>query len=150
MSCNIPLVKGELTSIPLDQRLLTELAVKTVASTGKKALILDGSSRLNPYHAVRACKRYGIDEKRTLKMIMGARGFTAYQMCELIEMLKDELIGGDYSYLGISGLYDRFLDPELEPEEGRWLLQRNLRKLKLLVKEYELYSVVSAPGDEHG
>ncbi len=148
MTEDTELHKGKLTVLSTDVRMM-DLAVKSVVDTKKKAIILDGCSKLNPYLAAKICKIYGFDEKIVLERIIGARGFTAYQLYELIGKLDEELLGDEYTYLGVTGIDERFSDEELDPDEGRWLRSRCMKKLKMLVEEHELYSTLIR-GDKDG
>ncbi len=141
MKGDTELNKGKLTVLS-NHALMMDLAVRSVKDTKKKAIILDGCSKLNPYLVTKICKIYGFDENIVLERIIGARGFTAYQLYELIGKLDEELLGDQYSYLGVTGVDERFSDDELDPDEARWLRSRCMRKLKELVKEYDIYSTI--------
>lgn len=117
-----------------------DLAVRSVVETKKKAVIVDGLSKLDPYLAVRVCKMYGLNEREILDSIKGARGFTAYQICELLDRLDREFAGEDYSYLGVTGFDQRFSDGEMRGEEGRWLRIRYMRKMEDMVERHRIYS----------
>ncbi len=120
------------------------LAVILAGETPFSAVIVDGTATVDPYWMVRVCKRHGFDEKDVLKKVWMARGFTAYQMKEL--MCKAENIfreNASARFLGVIGLSERFADDDLGVEEGIWLRSQTVEHIRRLVGKYRLYCPVA-------
>jgi len=120
-------------------------AVNIVGANDGHAIIMDGSSTINPYFMVRECKKKGYDEKKVLKKIMISRAFTAYQFINMLEK-AERLLGSKYIiFLGAVTITSLFEDEEMDEVESRWMRTRTIKKIKHLVKEKNLYCVIVDP-----
>ncbi|MFW6037994.1 MAG: hypothetical protein ACOC89_00460 [Candidatus Saliniplasma sp.] len=128
-----------------DHRFISTIAVKMVKDSDKKALIIDGSARIDPYWMVRICKKLGLNEEKVLTRIILCRGFTAYQLRDMVDK-AEEIVRQDDNivFLGLIDLSSRFLE-DLNSEEGTWLRAKCIRKLKSIVEEQDIYCAVADP-----
>ncbi len=120
--------------------LVTTSAVRFVGKNDSGALIIDGSASIDPYWMVRVCKRCGFDEKEVLKEISLARGFTAYQLRDLVQKIEDLMEEKNIRFLGLVDMSNRFRD-DIDDEEGLWLRSKTVRTVKEIVQECGLYSL---------
>lgn len=146
MELDEKLEKGKIVVIEGgDHRPVSALAVKIVHSHGKGAIIMDGSSTVDPYFMVRKCKEKGANERQVLDKILVSRAFTSYQFVDLIgkaeRLIEEEEIG----FLGVVTLSPLFEDDEMDEVESRWLRSKVLRKMKQIVRENGLYSAAVDP-----
>ncbi|MGM0510766.1 MAG: hypothetical protein ACQESD_06530, partial [Thermoplasmatota archaeon] len=122
---------------------VTTLAVRTVGEEGERAVIIDGSARIDPYWMVRVCKRYGYGEKDVLGRITVGRGFTVYQLIQMVDDLQKEVDeDGEEDgviFLGLVAFTSRFSDDDIDQEEALWLRSRYIKKIRRLVEEQEIY-----------
>ncbi len=123
---------------------VSTLAVRLAGETPFGAVIVDGTATVDPYWMVRVCKKHGFNEKVVLEKVRIARGFTAYQMKDLI-CKADKIIkeNTDIRFLGVIGLSERFADDDLGIEEGIWLRSQTVEHIRLLVGECRLYCTVA-------
>ncbi len=138
--------KGEVKTFrTTDHRFVSSLAVQIVGRSDKKALIIDGSAKIDPYWMVKVCKKHNIDESKVMNRIILGRGFTAYQLKDMVEQ-AGKMVHDDDSiiFVGLIDLSSRFLE-DLEGEEGTWLRGNCIRKLKRFVSEGDIYCVVADP-----
>jgi len=128
---------------------ISALAVKVIGESGAKGLIIDGTARINPYWIVRICKEYGYDIDTVLKKIIIARGFTAYQLKDMIAKIEGIIKNTpDLRFLGLIDFSSRFKDDDLETEEGIWLRSKAVKKIQRIVKVYDLYAAIADPNPE--
>ena len=141
MDMDYPLDKGDIRVFRTRKHHpVSALAVLLVGRTGSKAVIVDGSATINPYWMVRVCKQHGFEEKEVLKNILIARGFTAYQLKELVtkagRMISER---DDFSFLGLIALSQLFDDDDVNGEEGIWLRSQTTACIKRTVKERNIF-----------
>ncbi len=123
---------------------VSTLAVRLAGETSFGAVIVDGTATVDPYWMVRVCKQHGFNEKDVLKKVRMARGFTAYQMKDLLCKAENILReNADLRFLGVIGLSERFADDDLGIEEGIWLRSQTVEHIRRLVGEYRLYCAVA-------
>lgn len=140
---NIELIEGR------GHEPVTSIAVKVVGSVGGSALILDGSSTVNPYYMVNECKKRGYDEKIILRKIKVSRAFTAYQFKDLVSKAREKLENrDDVNFLGVISMSPLFEDDELSDVEGRWMRSKLVKKIKKSIEKRELFGAVSDPNIE--
>lgn len=147
MDDEIPLKPGKIRVFATSNyQPISSLAVKVIGESGAKALIIDGTTRINPYWIVRICKEYGYDIDIVLERIIIARGFTAYQLKDMIGKIEDIIKNTpDLRFLGLIDFSSRFKDDDLETEEGIWLRSKALKEIQRVVKVYDLYTAVADP-----
>ncbi len=128
-----------------DHRFVSSLAVQIVGGSNKKALIIDASAEIDPYWMVKVCKKYGLDEDRVLNSIILGRGFTAYQLKDMVDKAEEIVYNDDnIIFVGLIDLSSRFLE-ELEGEEATWLRARCIKRLKHFVSDRQIYCAVADP-----
>ncbi len=138
--------KGEIKTFQTrNHRFISTLAVEVVSGSDKRALIIDGSAKIDPYWMVRICKKLGLEEDEILTKILLCRGFTAYQLRDMVDK-AEEIVNNDDSiiFLGLIDLSSRFLE-DLDGEEGTWLRARCVKKLRKLVLNRDIYCAVADP-----
>lgn len=145
MSAEYPLHRGEIRAFRTTKhQIVTALAVRCIGENGGRALVIDGSARIDPYWMVRICKKYGYDEEEILKRTIVGRGFTAYQLENMVKDVRDIVeTGGDISFLGLIDFSSRFQDDDMNDDEGVWLCSAGIKELKRTVDEFSLYCVVA-------
>ncbi len=150
MDADIPLTAGEIRTFETsNHQPISALAVKVIGELDAKALIIDGTARINPYWIVRICKEYGYDIDTVLENIIIARGFTAYQLKDMIGKIEEVVKSTpDLRFLGLIDFSSRFKDDDLEREEGIWLRSKAIKKIQRMVKVYDLYGAVADPNPE--
>lgn len=146
METEFPLQKGKIRVFNTSShKPITALAVRVLEERDSKAIILDASARIDPYWIVRICKKHQCDKQDILQRMIVARGFTAYQLVGLVEKVEQLVKNENVIFLGIINLGRRFLDDDLENEEGIFLRSNCIDKIKQIVKDNSLYCVI---GDE--
>ncbi len=145
MEMDYPLVLGDIRVFrTLKHRPVTALAVRLVGQTRSRAIIVDGSAAIDPYWMVRVCKQYGFNEKDVFKKILVARGFTAYQLKDLVtkasRMIREN---DDFSFLGLIALSERFADDDVGNEEGIWLRSQTVECVRRTVEDSSIYCAVA-------
>jgi len=150
MDAEIPLTTGKIRVFETtNYQPVSVLAVKVISELESKALIIDGTARINPYWIVRVCKEYGYDIDTVLENIIIARGFTAYQLKDMIGRIEDIVINtNNLRFVGIIDFSSRFKDDDLEEEEGIWLRSKAVKEIKRVVKIYNLYAAVADSSPE--
>ncbi len=150
MDAEIPLTNGEIRVFETSNyQPVSVLAVKVISELESKALIIDGTARINPYWIVRVCKEYGYDIDTVLENIIIARGFTAYQLKDMIGRIEDIVRNtNNLRFIGLIDFSSRFKDDDLEEEEGIWLRSKAVKEIKRVVKIYNLYAAVADPSPE--
>ncbi|MFO7792775.1 MAG: hypothetical protein R6W73_07340 [Candidatus Saliniplasma sp.] len=128
-----------------NHRFISSLAVKIVNGSEKRALIIDGSAKIDPYWIIRVCKELDLEEDEILTKILLCRGFTAYQLKDMVDKAA-EIVNSDDSiiFIGLVDLSSRFLE-DLKEEEGTWLRARCIRRLRKLVLDRNIYCAVADP-----
>lgn len=121
---------------------ITALAVQVLGEENSKAIILDASTRINPYWIVRICKKHKVNKRDILQRMIVARGFTAYQLVDLIKKVEKLVKNEDVIFLGIIGLERQFLDDDLENEEGNFLRSNCIDKIKKIIRDNHIYCVI--------
>ncbi len=122
------------------------LCVRHILDFDREVVYVDGGNSINPYSIASMAKRYGKCRQEVLSRIRVARAFTTYQMSTiLLESLEDEVRAGP-GLLILSCLPDLFLDEDVEYQEAYHLLRRGLKKVRELVKEEEIFGVVTNHG----
>ncbi|MFW6041163.1 MAG: hypothetical protein ACOC85_04945 [Thermoplasmatota archaeon] len=150
MNNEFSLQKGKIRVLKTNSpKPVVAFAVRVLMENGSKAVILDASARINPYWVVRICKRLRCDKRDILDRIMVSRGFTAYQILGLVEDVEQLIQNQDIIFLGIVNLGGRFLDDDINKEEGNFLRSECVKKIKEIVKEKGLYCVIG-DGDPKG
>jgi len=147
MSADYPLEKGNIGCFRTPKHHpVTALAVRTVGEEGGRAVIIDGSARIDPYWMVRVCKRYGYGEKDILRRITVGRGFTVYQLIQMVDEFEKGVEESDEDseedeiiFLGLVAFTSRFSDDDIDQEEALWLRSRYIKKIRRLVKEHDIY-----------
>lgn len=128
---------------------ISSLAVRCVGSKNISAVILDGSSTVNPYFMVRKCKKRGFKIENVLNQVYIARAFTAYQFKDLVQKTKNKIRAeNEVGFLGVVSISPLFEDDELEEEEGRWIRSKLIREIKKIVKKENIYSALVDPEAE--
>ncbi|MFW6375588.1 MAG: hypothetical protein ACOCZJ_00325 [Thermoplasmatota archaeon] len=147
MNANIPLTAGKIRAFATsNHQPISALAVKVIGELDVKALIIDGTARVNPYWIVRVCKEYGYDIDTVLENIIIARGFTAYQLKDMIGKVEEIVRGThDLRFLGLIDFSSRFKDEDLKREEGIWLRSKSIKKIQRVVDMYDLFGAVADP-----
>ncbi|MFP4050976.1 MAG: hypothetical protein ACLFVB_04470 [Thermoplasmata archaeon] len=147
MDVELPLTPGKIRVFATsNHQPISSFAVKIVGELGGSALIIDGTARINPYWIVRICKEYGYDIDRVLENIIIARGFTAYQLKDMVSKIEDIVKNkSDLHFLGLIDISSRFKDDDIKKEEGIWLRSKSIKKIKKIVKIYDLYAAVADP-----
>ncbi len=147
MEKNYLLKEGELKIIEGNSHeFVSSLAVQLVGSEDMCAIILDGSSTINPYFMVKESKNRGFKKEKVLDRIYVARAFTAYQFRDLVKKTEQKIKNENkVDFLGMIGISPLFEDKELEEEEGRWIRSKLMRDIKRTVKEKSIYSVLADP-----
>lgn len=140
-----PLKKGEIITFRTGRHHpVSTLVVRYTGSSTHKALIIDGSATVDPYWMVRVCKKHGFNERSVINRIFIARGFTAYQVKELVSkasvMLHDDR---DIKMLGGIAISERFADDDVKYEEGTWLRSQTVKCIRQVVKECDIYCAVA-------
>jgi len=150
MDADIPLTVGEIRVFATSNyRPISALAVKVIGELDVKALIIDGTARINPYWIVRVCKEYGYNIDTVLENIIIARGFTAYQLKDMIDKIEEVIRSNtDLCFLGLIDFSSRFKDDDLEREEGIWLRSKAIKRIQRIVNIYGLYAAVADPNPE--
>lgn len=127
----------------LDHRPIGTLAVRSIKKEGHSALIIDGTARIDPYWMMKVSKKEGLQSEKILKTVIIGRGFTAYQMEDMIMKVSDMLESKDICFLGLIGLSERFSDDDIEEEEGRWNMMKCVRHIKKMTENHQLYSAAA-------
>ncbi len=146
MSADYPLERGDIRCFRTpNHKPVTTLAVRTVGEENGRAVIIDGSARIDPYWMVRVCKKHGYGEKDILGRITVGRGFTVYQLTQMVDELEKKVDEDDEEdkviFLGLVAFTSRFSDDDMDQEEALWLRSRYIKKIRRLVEEHELYCV---------
>ncbi len=140
MEMDYPLKKGEIRVFRTRKHHpVTALAVALIGKSESRAVIVDGSATIDPYWMVRVCKQHGFDEKKVLKNIHVARGFTAYQLKDLMIKAEEMVKDSDISFLGVIALSQRFSDDDVADEEGIWLRSQTVECMRRTVERYGIY-----------
>ncbi len=138
--------RGEIQFLhTVDYRAVLERAIEVIGvlEEGTRAFMIDATASLDPYWIVRRSKRMDpVNYEQMLDRIFIVRTFTAYQFDEIVKRLDEELDEENFSFLGIIDLSGRFLEEEMDDEEGRWLRSRCLKKIKRVTEERELYCFI--------
>lgn len=150
MDAGIPLTAGEIRTFGTsNHQPISALAVRVIGELDAKALMIDGTARINPYWIVRTCKEYGYDIDTVLENMIIARGFTAYQLKDMIGKIEEIIRSTpDLRLLGLIDFSSRFKDDDFEREEGIWLRSKAIKKIQRMVKVYDLYGAVADPNPE--
>ncbi|MEF8875004.1 MAG: hypothetical protein V5A88_10125 [Candidatus Thermoplasmatota archaeon] len=135
----IEVIEGE------EHRPVSSSAVKIVGSHDGIAIIMDGSSTVDPYFMVSECKKKGYDERQILKKIIISRAFTPYQFVDLLEKAERILERKHIIFMGAVTITSLFEDEEMNEVEMRWTRTRAIKKIKSLVREKNVYSVIVDP-----
>ncbi len=129
-----------------DHRPVTLLAVEVVGSIGGSAIILDGSTNVDPYYMVKECKKRGYDEKSVLRHILVSRAFTAYQFKDLVTKARVKLREKeDINFLGIVSMSPLFEEDELGDIEGKWIRSMLIKRIKKSVERNDLFAAIADP-----
>ncbi len=122
------------------------LCVRHIMDFDREVVFVDGGNSINPYSIASIAKRYGKRRQEVLGRIRVARAFTAYQMATiLLESLEGEVRAGP-GLLILSCLPDLFLDEDVEYHEAYHLLRQGLKKVRQLVREEEVFCLVTNHG----
>lgn len=127
----------------LDHRPIGTLAVRSIKRQGLSALIIDGTARIDPYWMIKVSKREGLQSDEILKNVIIGRGFTAYQIKDMVMKAPDILKSREVCFLGLVGLSERFSDDDIKEEEGRWTLMKCVKLIKKMIEDHELYSAAA-------
>lgn len=127
---------------------LMDLLVVNAARKELTAYYIDGGHRADPFAMARILRMQRIDPRGTLRNVMIARAFTAYQMDSLInEKLTEEADAPPL--LMISSIDSLFSDPEVEPEVARGMLNNCMEVLKSMAARGSCV-VIAATGGSKG
>jgi hypothetical protein len=97
-------------------------------------IFIDAGNYSDIYKCVSFIRQYGLDQQKTLDRIIVSRPFTIHQLaCLIIYKVALMLQRTDAQLVLISDLLRMFVqDPQIDPDEARWLVKeiaRSLRKL---------------------
>jgi hypothetical protein len=97
-------------------------------------IFIDAGNCSDIYKCVSFIRQYGLDQQKTLDRIIVSRPFTIHQLaCLIIYEVALVLQRTDAQLVVISDLLRMFVqDPQIDPDEARWLVKeiaRSLRKL---------------------
>jgi hypothetical protein len=97
-------------------------------------IFIDAGNCSDIYKCVSFIRQYGLDQQKTLDRIIVSRPFTIHQLaCLIIYEVALMLQRTDARLVVISDLLRMFIqDPQIDPDEARWLVKeiaRSLRKL---------------------
>jgi ribosomal protein S27AE len=97
-------------------------------------IFIDAGNCSDIYKCVSFIRQYGLDQQKTLDRIIVSRPFTIHQLaCLIIYEVALMLQRTDARLVVISDLLRMFVqDPQIDPDEARWLVKeiaRSLRKL---------------------
>jgi hypothetical protein len=97
-------------------------------------IFIDAGNCSDIYKCVSFIRQYGLDQQKTLDRIIVSRPFTIHQLaCLIIYEVALVLQRTDARLVVISDLLRMFVqDPQIDPDEARWLVKeiaRSLRKL---------------------
>jgi hypothetical protein len=97
-------------------------------------IFIDAGNCSDIYKCVSFIRQYGLDSQKTLDRIIVSRPFTIHQLaCLIIDEVALIVQRTDARLVVISDLLKMFVqDPQIDPDEARWLVKeigRSLRKL---------------------
>lgn len=121
------LVSGELA-----HSFVMRLAARA-ACEERKVVFLSADNRFDPYSISRFAKLYGANPEQTLRRIMIARAFTAYQFAEMIARLSVDSSGQDL--VVVSGPCSAFFDEDVSHVDAARLFYRVLWQIVDLARE---------------
>jgi Rad51 len=127
-----------------DNILLTRLCVRALLSKRQggfgspSVIFVDAGNCSDIYQCVNFARQYGLDVQKVLDSILVSRPFTIHQLTSLIINHLNSAEAAIVRRLGaklvvISDLLKMFTqDPQIEPDEARWLLREMVRSLRKL------------------
>ena len=106
---------------------------RLLSESAKKAIFIDaGGNNLDIYLCVNFARQYGLDIKKVLQNIIITRVFTIYQLANLIIYeLPNAIQKLEAKVIVISDLLNMFIrDPQIEIEEGEWLIKEIINSIR--------------------
>ena len=97
-------------------------------------IFIDAGNCSDIYKCVSFIRQYGLDQQKTLDRIIVSRPFTIHQLaCLIIYEVALVLQRTDARLVVISDLLRMFVqDPQIDPDEARWLVKEIARSLRRL------------------
>jgi hypothetical protein len=114
--------RTQLTSEVLDRFLVR------AAMANLRSYLIDGGHGADPFAMARVLRRWRVDPRRPLEMVMVARAFTAYQMDSLI-LQGLPALGEPPGLLVVSSMDALLSDPEVDRDEAMGMLSNWLEAL---------------------
>ena len=125
--------------------LLTRLCVRALLSKRQggfgspSVIFVDAGNCSDIYQCVNFARQYGLDIQKVLNSIMVSRPFNIHQLAGLVSNHLDSAAGAatvqrfGAKLVVISDLLKMFnQDPQIDPDEARWLLKEIVRSLRRL------------------
>ncbi|MDQ3975319.1 MAG: hypothetical protein M3264_02225 [Thermoproteota archaeon] len=100
-------------------------------------IFIDAGNCSDIYKCVSFIRQYGLDQQKTLDRIIVSRPFTIHQLaCLIIYEVALILQRTDARLVVISDLLRMFVqDPQIDPDEARWLVMEIARSLRKLSRQ---------------
>lgn len=124
--------------------LLTRLCVRALLSKRQggfgspSVIFVDAGNCSDIYQCVNFARQYGLDIEKVLDSIIVSRPFTIHQLAGLVSNHLDSAAAAIVQRFGaklvvISDILKMFAqDPQIDPDEARWLLMEMVRSLRKL------------------
>jgi hypothetical protein len=124
--------------------LLTRLCVRALLSKRQggfespSVIFVDAGNCSDIYQCVNFARQYGLDVQKVLDSIIVSRPFTIHQLAGLVSNHVDSAGAAVVQRFGaklvvISDLLKMFVqDPQIDPDEARWLVKEMVRSLRKL------------------
>ena len=130
-------------SLHANNTLVTRLCVRALlprrhGGFGSPSVIfIDAGNCSDIYQCVSFIRQYGLDQQKTLDRIIVSRPFTIHQLASLIiNEVELMLQRTDARLVVISELLRMFVqDPQIDPDEARWLVKEIARSLRKLASQ---------------
>ena len=105
------------------------------AHKGLKPFVVDGGNRFDPFAVSLYARRHGLDERALLQNIMVSRGFTCYQVANLVTE-KLARVGEPDSVVLVLSPCATFFDESVTTREATMLFDRTVKGLRYLSRRF--------------